>query len=76
MNSHPLKWLDLVDTVKESKMGNPDIWIEDITDCGPCTPVVRKSYGLDTSDSTEAVEASFSVLRDKKNNRIVIRHHF
>lgn len=78
MKTHPLKWLDLVDNVneyiKEHKLGeNPDVWIEDITNCGPCSPAPTNTY---VNEDTEALEASFATILDFTNNRIIIKHHF
>jgi len=72
--SHPLKWKELVDQVERMSGENPDVWIEDLRRYGPCQGVERTVVCED--EDTDGVEASFSVIHDKSNNRIVIRHHF
>lgn len=72
--SHPLKWAYLVDTVVRSGLDNPDIWIEDIREYGPCTP--EKVECVCKSEGTNGIEASFSTITDREKNRIVIRHHY
>ena len=72
--SHPLKWEYLKQIVEERGLINPDIWIEDLRNYGPCIGV--KTTVVCESEGTEGVEASFSVISDKKHNRIIIRHHF
>jgi hypothetical protein len=77
MNSHPLKWKYLIETVERSGLEDPDICIEDLRENGPCTPEnpIIISGGPYEHD-TNAVEASFSVITDIKNNRIIIRNHY
>jgi len=72
--SHPLKWTTLKEAVECSGMENPDIWIEDLRRYGPCSGVERTVVCKD--EDTDGVPASFSTIRDAKNNRIVIRHHY
>lgn len=79
--SHPLKWAELVHQVEtESEMENPDVWIEDIRRNGPCLtdgePQKPDMVCEDSNDETDCIEASFSVIHDRKNNRIIIRHHY
>ena len=72
--SHPLKWGFLVHCIENSGMENPDIWIEDLRRYGPCIGVER--FVVCKDEDTDGVEASFSVITDIKNNRVIIRHHF
>lgn len=72
--SHPLKWKYLVETVNRSGLENPDIWIEDVRRYGPCVGVERTVVCGD--EDTDGIEASFSTIVDKANNRIIIRHHY
>ena len=75
--SHPLKWEELVHQVETmTDMDNPDIWIQDIRKCGPCTPEKTDTVCTGKMDETDCIEASVSVIHDHKNNRIIIRHHF
>lgn len=76
--SHPLKWSTLLETVERSGMKDPDIWIEDVRNYGPCriNGEPTKAEVVCKDEGTEAIEASFSVISDAKNNRIVIRHHY
>lgn len=76
--SHPLKWETLRDTIERSGLENPDIWIEDLRRYGACVGKdgeVKPTIVCEEED-TDAVEASFSTITDKKNNRIIIRHHY
>jgi len=76
-SSHPLKWEWLVDTVERSGMENPDVYIEDFREYGPAQPEnVVVINGGNIEPDTHCVEASFSVICDIKNNRIVIRNHY
>lgn len=72
--THPLKWSDLKESVERFELENPDIWIEDVSRYGPCSGVKAELVCQD--EDTDAIEASFSTIFDKKNNRIIIRHHF
>ena len=72
--THPLKWSSLLEDVQRSGMEDPDIWIEDLRRYGPIKGVERTV--VDMGEDTDGVEASFSVIVDAANNRIVIRHHY
>lgn len=72
--SHPLKWRFLVECVTNSGLNDPDIWIEDLGEYGPCIGVGKTVVCAD--EGTYGVEASFSVITDRANNRIIIRHHY
>ena len=78
--SHPLKWEYLAQTVEESGMVNPDVWIEDLRRVGACRSSINGAEESPTivceSENTDGLEASFSTICDMKNNRIIIRHHF
>jgi len=73
--SHPLKWKALVEAVERSGMENPDIWIEDLRRYGPCSGVEPETL-VCGCEETDMVEASFSVIRQPRHNRIIIRHHY
>lgn len=74
--SHPLKWAWLVECVERSGMDNPDVWIEDVRDYGPCVGVTPYRYEYGGSiPPTDAIEGSACTTFDKENNRIVICHH-
>ena len=74
--SHPLKWAWLVKQMQDSGMDNPDIWIEDVSDYGPCSDVVpeRIEYGYHMPP-TDCIEASACTTFDRDNNRVIICHH-
>lgn len=74
-HSHPLKWRYLKYLVEESGMEDPDVWIEDLRRYGPCSSIEGTTLVCESED-TDGVEASFSVIPDVDNNRIIIRHHY
>lgn len=78
--SHPLKWAELVHQVAQYSGPNPDVWIEDVRRKGPCRidgkPEEPDTVGKDTNDETDCLPASFSVIHDNANNRIIIRVHY
>ncbi len=80
--SHPLKWEYLKEQIEGSGLDNPDIWIEDLIPVGRCSiggkeieavPVCTWASGR---VENYGVEASFATVIDKKNNRIIICHHY
>lgn len=76
--SHPLKWRYLVACVERSGLEDPDVWIEDLRRYGACRTDGKeiKTILVCKDEDTDGVEASFSTITDKKNNRIIIRHHY
>ena len=70
--SHPLKWKELVYQVESISGDNPDVWIEELSKCNK----LHEPELVCKDEDTYAVMASFSVIHDKKNNRITIRHHY
>lgn len=75
---HPLKWRFLLNEVERSDMEDPDVWIEDLRRYGACMTDGKENEPILVckDEDTDGVEASFSVITDKKNNRIIIRHHY
>lgn len=77
--SHPLRWKDLLETVQNSGMENPDVYIEDLRRYGPARkngkPIDAENMYLDGED-VDYIHASFSVIRSPRQNLIIIRHHY